>query len=622
SAYGEIVTDGSLAPASTLTGPDYQIDANIGQLQGSNLFHSFSSFNIDSAESATFSGPAHVSNIFSRVTGGSTSTINGELGSDIAGANLFFMNPNGILFGEQASLNLSGSFHATTADYIAFQDESHFSASNTGNVNLTSSPVAAFGFLDSNIGNISVNQSSLQVTDGKTIALIGGNIDIQGIGNHENFAKPEYVNLMAPNGAINLIATASAGEINIQNMTTSQNAFPNWSDITLSDAAAISVRGNPGGKILIRGGNLVLENSIIDAANSGELDHQGNAVDIHLHGSFELEQSVPELDVDTGIQASSYSSGGAGDIQINTDSLRLTGISDNRAFISTRSFDSGDSGNINIITNDLNLDSGLILIEGLSSGESGDIAISADSIVIDGSRASSYILSSGYGQGNSGNITIDANSLNATSGDFGFSGITTQISSGASGSGSSGNISLNISQLALSYGAQISTSRFIGSGASGDININADSILLTGIDDSGYATGLFSGISDPNFAGTFGKGGHINITTDQLQVEQFAVISTLANYPAQADSGDINIDADSIRIDSTGLITSSGYGFGRSGVIDIHTRILEIEGSSQLHPSFNFIQSGIFSSAGAAASAANDILISASQSVSITNGGT
>ncbi len=109
-AVSEILTDGSLGPVLNLTGPDYQITADLGQQAGANLFHSFSQFNIDAGESAHFAADASINNIFSRVTGGDPSNINGALSAD---TNLYLMNPAGILFGGNASVNIDGSLHLT-----------------------------------------------------------------------------------------------------------------------------------------------------------------------------------------------------------------------------------------------------------------------------------------------------------------------------------------------------------------------------------------------------------------------------------------------------------------------------------------------------------------------------
>jgi len=109
-----------------LPGPNYEIKAEYGQQAGANLFHSFRQFNIHKDETATFTGPDSVRNIISRVTGGDASWIDGTLASIIPNADLYLLNPAGIMFGAHASLDLSGSFHVSTADYLRMGDNERF----------------------------------------------------------------------------------------------------------------------------------------------------------------------------------------------------------------------------------------------------------------------------------------------------------------------------------------------------------------------------------------------------------------------------------------------------------------------------------------------------------------
>ena len=146
-AAQHITIDGSLSPAQILVGPNYAIGANLGRQVGGNLFQSFGIFGLSQGESATFSGPATVSNVIGRVTGGNTSSINGAINSTIAGANVYLINPAGIVFGPNATINVSGSFHTATADYLRMSDGSRFQATNPNGSTLTAAPPAAFGFL-------------------------------------------------------------------------------------------------------------------------------------------------------------------------------------------------------------------------------------------------------------------------------------------------------------------------------------------------------------------------------------------------------------------------------------------------------------------------------------------
>ena len=109
SGWSEVTLDGTLGLSGAVSGPDYQLTADMGRQVGANLFHSFGKFNVNTGESATFTGPNSISNIISRVTGGTSSWIDGPLRSEITGANLYLINPSGVMFGANASLDVQGS---------------------------------------------------------------------------------------------------------------------------------------------------------------------------------------------------------------------------------------------------------------------------------------------------------------------------------------------------------------------------------------------------------------------------------------------------------------------------------------------------------------------------------
>ncbi len=164
-----ITSDGSLGTRVTLAGQNYAITA--GTLAGSNLFHSFGVFGLSSSETATFSNtvtaPNSVSNVIGRVTGGLPSKIDGAIKTDPAtlnGANLYLINPFGMVFGPHATVNVSGSFHASTADYIRTSNGAKFQATNPSGSTLSAAAPAAFGFLNAAPPAITVNGSRLGVT--------------------------------------------------------------------------------------------------------------------------------------------------------------------------------------------------------------------------------------------------------------------------------------------------------------------------------------------------------------------------------------------------------------------------------------------------------------------------
>src|SRR5262245_49748534 len=142
---------------------------------GTNLFHSFGDFNVPTNNIANFlndSGLA-TSNILGRVTGGNISNIFGTIQTTGFGnANLFLMNPAGFLFGPTATVNVGGMMTFTSANYLKLADGARFNAIATASADslLSTAPVAAFGFLGSNPGAITVQGSQLSVADGAGIS--------------------------------------------------------------------------------------------------------------------------------------------------------------------------------------------------------------------------------------------------------------------------------------------------------------------------------------------------------------------------------------------------------------------------------------------------------------------
>ncbi len=158
--HAQVTLDGTLGRAGPLPGPNYAITADLGQQRGGNLFHSFGLFSINRGESATFSGPNSVNNIISRVTGGQVSTIDGALRSTIPGASLYLLNPAGVLFGENAQMDVPGSVHVSTAQELRLKDGAAFSAAHPETSTFSMAPPEAFGFLGPNAGAVRISPSS------------------------------------------------------------------------------------------------------------------------------------------------------------------------------------------------------------------------------------------------------------------------------------------------------------------------------------------------------------------------------------------------------------------------------------------------------------------------------
>lgn len=221
-----IVADSTLPSGSNSIVPSNngRIDISGGLSVGSNLFHSFSDFQVGSGDSANFLSRG-ASNILSRVTGNNPSNIFGTIGVDIgeanqSNANLFFLNPNGVVFGPNASLDLNGSFHVSTADQILLGEGNTgglFSALNPSADILSSAPPSAFGFTGNNpLSSIEIDRATLTVTSGNVISIIGA--DSGSLPNGETESQilnpqPGIVirnsKVAAPQGLVNLLSVAS-----------------------------------------------------------------------------------------------------------------------------------------------------------------------------------------------------------------------------------------------------------------------------------------------------------------------------------------------------------------------------------------------------------------------------
>ncbi|OQW91418.1 MAG: hypothetical protein BWK78_04705 [Thiotrichaceae bacterium IS1] len=287
-SLAQITLDGTLGRSGALPGPDYQITANLGQQVGANLYHSFGQFNLQSGESATFSGPESVNQVIGRVTGGFASQINGTLRST---TNVYLLNPAGIVFGEGARLDVQGSFHASTADTLRFEDGSEFNARQPNKSLLTLAPIRAFGFVSDTIAPITVaagrgqigetdwdgKPTGLSVPEGKTLSLIGGNIEIKNgtfydtVKNQNEQSWTEATrlgSLNAPGGRLNLASVNSAGEV-ISTDAGLEVSAPRLGDVTLAEKSLINVSGRGAGNIFIRAGHLLLRDSDIWANTLG-----------------------------------------------------------------------------------------------------------------------------------------------------------------------------------------------------------------------------------------------------------------------------------------------------------------------------------------------------------------
>ena len=519
-AIGQITPDETVPTEVERSGNILEITG--GSEAGDNLFHSFKEFSVPTGQEAFFNNANNIVNIFSRVTGSSISEIDGLIRTN-GNANLFLLNPNGIIFGENSSLNIGGSFVATTADSFVFQDGTIFDTQNPEAPLLTVNiPVGLQ--IGADAGSI-INQSTagLEINSTRNMTFVGGNITFDG------------GKLTAPGGKVNLAGLSTPGLVEFDE-NNSLNFSPEalLSNVLLDNGAKIDVRADNGGSININANNFSIESeSSISAGiekNQGTIESQAGDININATGTVSI---------------------------INGSSLANS--------VSSEAI--GKSGNINIKTGSLFLDKKAGISTNIGGqGSAGDIQVEAtESVFV---NDSSLLTASIIGRGDAGNISIRAD--NSLTLDGLVSGIESVVNEGAVGQG--GNIDINAQSLSINNGASI-RSFSLGDGNAGSINIKAiESIVVSGtapfILENGVEVGGFSSGILSNTDGFGGTGGQINVNTQNLRLSDGGVISSRSRN--SSDGGNIIINAQTLDIINGGQILTTAFGRGNAGDVTLN----------------------------------------------------
>jgi filamentous hemagglutinin family protein len=555
-AAGGITTDGTVGPAQSLTGANVAIPQNLGTTVGKNLFHSFDRFNVNAGQTVTFTenAPHALDNVISRVTGGSRSDINGTLRSTPSGhANLYLVNPSGIVFGQNARIDVAGAFHASTADEVRFQDGAKFSASQPSGSVLTAAAPASFGFL----GTSSATNGLLKVDGAQLAAKVGQKLDMVG----RNISVENGATLSAPTGEVRLEAV---GKDNM-NIPIAQPSKAVTGTLALT-RSTVDVSGEGGGKVIIRGSDLKMDqNAKILANTNGKRD--GTGIDVHLIGNMTIKRGGT-------IMASTFGSGAAGNIHVTAKSLLLDGqtiLNGQRRYALTeiasnntlaKTLGDGRAGNITLdIADQLSLiGGGLIISAALGSGDTGNVTVRAGQLLIDGQGAWN-------------------NSVNPL-----FTGIVTHITRTLNGRG--GNITVAVrGDVDMKDDGRISARAF-GSGKGGDITVRAQgNMAIKG-----------GSIIDASTGGTQ-NAGNIYVKAKNLSIDGQTVlngqktylptiIGSTTNYSAKSgekagNGGNIALDiADQLSLMRGGKIHSSSFGSGDAGnvIVDVGQFLFDGQG--------------------------------------------
>ncbi len=560
--YAQVVPDGTMGTAGAIKGPVYDIKAEYGKQAGSNLFHSFGQFSITSGETADFRVSPAIQNIISRVTGGEISRIDGTLRSTLSGtstisdANLYLLNPAGVIFGQNARLDIDGSFHVSTADYLRMGKDERFNA--VADVeSLSSAAPEAFGFLDSDIASIRIegrgeitqqdwenNSSGLRVKAGNTLSLIGGDIEIQNGTFYEDLKTGD---IAAPEGRINMASVASPGEAILRDADMDVSSFQKMGSITLSDNATVSVSGNRSGDIFIRSGEFfVYSGSSVEADTTG--DENGGITDI----------KADTLSLNSGdIFSDTKGKGRGGDISARVSQTAV--ISDfSRIFADATG-------------------------EGAETGSAGSVFIEAENISFQNGSA---VSSETYGKSSGGTVTLRArDSIDISGSGQIFARSTGDMTDTAAGAG--GTVLIETKKLSLSEKSMISTDTY-EDGRGGNITVTGTEELSAESVHISSDSRIYAGTKDS------GQGGTVLLETESLSFADKGKIDSesLSTEADAGTAGDIRITAENISLGNQSLITANTQGPGAAGSVIIDAGWLGLESESEISSASRSEKSG------------------------------
>ncbi|TBR57764.1 hypothetical protein B4U84_17495 [Westiellopsis prolifica IICB1] len=550
----EVSTDGTLSTTVRLDGSNFIIEN--GNRAGGNLFHSFSQFSVPNGRSAVFQNPVDVQNIISRVTGGSISNIDGLIRAQ-GRANLFLLNPAGIAFGSNARLNIGGSFFATTANSLLFGDGVEFSATNlaTPPVLTVNIPIG-LRFRD-NPGNISANNFGLEVQPGNTLALIGGNVNLDsGI-------------LFAPGGRIELGGLTQAGTIGLN--PDNSLSFPDGvvrGDVAINNGivSVFAVEGNSG-DINIQGKSVSLsDNTQLIANHIG----QGNAGNISVKAQDAIRLDNSFIFSDVGNSGGTQSNGNVGKILIEGRNVSLSNGSQLQAGFYSNS--QGNPGSVTLRAKEsVSLANSSIFTDVLSgtTGNGSNIEIVAGSISL---SDESLLRARNQGQGNAGNINITA-----TDGSISLTN-RTGLETDSIRQGNAGNVVLK-AQDAVRLDNSSIVSDVGNSGGTRSVG-NVGKILVEG---RNVSLNNRSSLQAGFYSNSQGNPGSVTVRAkDKVSFQNSFIYADV--YPnAVGDGSNIDISAKSVFVTDGALLNTSNQGQGNAGNIDITTGLLFVSGGGRLN---------------------------------------
>ncbi len=543
-AFAQLVPDTTLGSENSTVTPISptidQIDG--GATRGTNLFHSFQELNVGEGRSAYFTNPAGIENILTRVTGTNPSNILGTLGVTGGNANLFLINPNGIIFGQNASLDVGGSFTATTANAVGLGETGLFSASEPATSNLLTVRPSALFFNAVAAGAI-VNQSQaqsligqpnslggpvgLQVPIGKTFALIGRDVAIEG------------GNLTAAGGRIELGSVAGVGEVSLSQIGNrwlfGYDNIDLFGNIRLEGGAVVDASGEGGGDVQLQGAQMEMTQGSLIYADTLGLGDGGEIL-------VRTTETVAVRD-ESEITADVLGSGTGGDLTIATGRLLVRDGSQ----VSANTFSTGEAGTLSVTASDTvevigtsvdgQFPSGLFAVT-QGEGDAGDLTIATGRLLV---RDGAQVGADTFSTGEAGTLSVTASDTVEVIGESADGRVTSGLYAQTTGEGDAGDLTIATGQLLVRDGAQVSTdTRSTGEG--GTLSVTAsDSVEVIG--ESGVPSRL-SAVTEGE-----GDASDLTIVTGRLLVRDGAVVTAGTTSTSTGEGGTLSVTAsDSVEV--------------------------------------------------------------------------
>ncbi len=676
-ALAQIVPDATLGNERSLLVPNVASDRGLidridgGALRGSNLFHSFSDFNVNAGQRVYFANPASISNIIGRITGSSLSQVDGTLGV-LGGANLFLINPNGITFGPNAQLDIRGSFVASTANRVLFPNGYAFDVNQPDAPPLltVNAPLGLASWLPTT-GTLT-NQGNLAT--GQDLALTGANLDLQGQLRGGRDVSLIATQALTARDRVTAPLIASAGQqlwvqgnqsVDIAALHRPESGLWAGGDLVVRSNGLVvaDTRFTAGGNLRVErldsslGRVVSFQDPVFETGGDFSIaDYTGASVQILAGGSV----TIPGAITITG------AGGPFNDSTVrlsNGSSLTVTGTTQPTVDIragTTRFFGSPAAGtptSANITIGNIINPGGLVFLTNQfqpNPALAGKIAVGAITTATDPATGA-----------NGGNVAIDArgpltfNTLDASGGDYlsftvgGNGGDITLLAQGPiampfpasvySYGLLGGNITLASGTAILQENGPLGINSFalstiesatFGPGVGGAIRLAAPTIAMGG--------NIFSTTNGPGRSGdltlttdalatnqasilnwTFGSGdsGRVTVAAKSLAIDLFSILGTVSNSLSGGRGGDVTVQADTITATNGGQIASLAFGVGDVGNVTVKAQKITLAGfvPGDLTGG-TFVPSAIFSSSQAGAAGNSGAIAITTGTLAISQG--